>query len=41
MAVEREAHRALLDHLARRRDAIWTDCFGTVASHVRARREPA
>jgi peptidoglycan/xylan/chitin deacetylase (PgdA/CDA1 family) len=41
MAVEREAHRALLEHLARRRDAIWTDCFGTVASHVRARREPA
>jgi peptidoglycan/xylan/chitin deacetylase (PgdA/CDA1 family) len=38
LAVEREAHRALVEYLARRREAVWTDSFGGVAAHVRARR---
>lgn len=38
MAVERGAHTALLRHLERRRDAVWTDRFGTVAAHVREQR---
>jgi peptidoglycan/xylan/chitin deacetylase (PgdA/CDA1 family) len=41
MAVEQQAHRALLEHLARQRDAVWTDSFGSVAAHVHARRKIA
>lgn len=38
MAVEQAAHTALLQHLKSRRDAVWTERFGTVAAHVRERR---
>jgi peptidoglycan/xylan/chitin deacetylase (PgdA/CDA1 family) len=39
MAVERDVHTALADHLARNRSRIWTERFGAVAAHVRAWRE--
>jgi peptidoglycan/xylan/chitin deacetylase (PgdA/CDA1 family) len=38
LAVDRAAHTALVAHLAQRRDAVWTERFGTVAAHVRERR---
>jgi peptidoglycan/xylan/chitin deacetylase (PgdA/CDA1 family) len=38
LSVERDAHRALIEHLASQREAIWTDRFGSIAAHVRARR---
>jgi peptidoglycan/xylan/chitin deacetylase (PgdA/CDA1 family) len=41
LAVTLDAHRALLEHLARRGDALWTERFGHVAAHVRAERAPA
>jgi predicted esterase len=39
LAVSAEAHAALVEHLARRRDALWTENFRTVARHIRATRE--
>lgn len=39
LAVGAEAHAALVEHLARRRDALWTENFRTVARHVHATRE--
>lgn len=41
LPVAAESHAALLDHLARRRDSVWTDTFGAVAAHVRAERARA
>jgi peptidoglycan/xylan/chitin deacetylase (PgdA/CDA1 family) len=41
LAVSAEAHAALVDHLARRHAALWTENFRTVARHVRATREQA
>jgi peptidoglycan/xylan/chitin deacetylase (PgdA/CDA1 family) len=38
MAVTLDAHGALLEHLARRGDALWTERFARVAAHVRAER---
>lgn len=38
LPVSLEAHAALLDHLSRKRETIWTERFGTVAAHVRAAR---
>jgi len=38
LAVTLEAHDALLEHLARRRESLWTGNFRDVASHVRAQR---
>jgi sialate O-acetylesterase len=38
LSVSLEAHEALLDHLSRRRDRLWTERFGAVAAHVRAAR---
>lgn len=38
LSVELTAHAELLEHLARRRDSVWTERFGTVASHVREQR---
>ena len=39
LAVSAEAHEALLEHLERRRTALWTENFRNVARHVRATRE--
>jgi peptidoglycan/xylan/chitin deacetylase (PgdA/CDA1 family) len=39
LAVSAEAHAALVEHLAQRRDALWTENFRNVARHVRATRE--
>jgi hypothetical protein len=41
LPVERGAHTALTEYLARNRDRIWTERFGTVATHVRAWRATA
>jgi peptidoglycan/xylan/chitin deacetylase (PgdA/CDA1 family) len=41
LAVSLDAHAAVLEHLARRRDAVWTDRFGSVAAHVSAERARA
>lgn len=38
LSVSLEAHEALLDHLSRRRDRLWTERFGAVAAQVRAAR---
>jgi peptidoglycan/xylan/chitin deacetylase (PgdA/CDA1 family) len=38
LAVDTEAHAALIEHLARRRDQVWTETFGGVASHVSRQR---
>lgn len=38
LPVDGAAHAALLAHLAARRDAVWTERFGTVAAHVDERR---
>ena len=38
LAVSLEAHAALLEHLGRRRDSLWTESFRNVASHVRSQR---
>lgn len=35
LSVSREAHDALLDHLARHRSRFWTDRFVTVVDHMR------
>jgi peptidoglycan/xylan/chitin deacetylase (PgdA/CDA1 family) len=41
LAVSLEVHAALLEHLARRRDSLWTESFRTVASHVSSQRRSA
>jgi len=41
LSVSLDAHAALLEHLDRHRDSIWTDRFGSVAAHVRAERARA
>jgi peptidoglycan/xylan/chitin deacetylase (PgdA/CDA1 family) len=38
LAVSAEAHAALVEHLAPRRDALWTENFRNVARHVQATR---
>jgi hypothetical protein len=38
LPVDGEAHTALIEHLARRRDQVWTESFGGVAAHVRQQR---
>jgi peptidoglycan-N-acetylglucosamine deacetylase len=38
LAVTLKAHAALLEHLGRCRDVLWTESFGNVASHVRSER---
>jgi predicted esterase len=38
LAVDGDAHAALIEHLARRRDQVWTESFGGVAAHVRQQR---
>ena len=38
LPVEGAAHAALLQHLAQRRDKVWTGTFGAVATHVQAAR---
>jgi peptidoglycan/xylan/chitin deacetylase (PgdA/CDA1 family) len=38
LAVELDAHAALLEHLDRRRGSVWTERFGTIAAHVREQR---
>jgi peptidoglycan/xylan/chitin deacetylase (PgdA/CDA1 family) len=40
LPVDGATHTALLELLAQRRGAVWTDTFGAVASHVRAQRAP-
>lgn len=41
LPVRSEAHAALIEHLARRTDSVWTERFGTVAAHVYAQRSLA
>ncbi|HEU4581389.1 MAG TPA: polysaccharide deacetylase family protein [Polyangiaceae bacterium] len=38
LAVSAQAHAALLEHLAQRRDALWTESFRNVARHVQQAR---
>jgi len=38
LAVTLEAHAALVEHLGRRRESLWTESFRNVASHVRDQR---
>jgi peptidoglycan/xylan/chitin deacetylase (PgdA/CDA1 family) len=40
MSVDLDAHEALLAHLEKRRDAVWTDTFLRVASYVMSHRPP-
>jgi hypothetical protein len=35
LSVTREAHDALLDHLARHKDRLWTDSFVNVMENAR------
>ncbi len=41
LSVSREAHDALLDHLARHRQRLWTDSFVNVMEYLRQRRQQA
>jgi peptidoglycan/xylan/chitin deacetylase (PgdA/CDA1 family) len=38
LPVDGAAHAALIEHLAQRRDSVWTERFGGVAAHVRQQR---
>jgi peptidoglycan/xylan/chitin deacetylase (PgdA/CDA1 family) len=40
LAVQAEAHEALLSYLEQRKSSVWTERFGTIAAYVRAARKP-
>jgi peptidoglycan/xylan/chitin deacetylase (PgdA/CDA1 family) len=40
LAVQADAHEALLSYLEKHKSSVWTERFGTVASYVKAQRKP-
>jgi hypothetical protein len=39
LAVQADAHEALLSYLEQHKSSVWTERFGTVASYVKAQRK--